>query len=88
MAGCRAVVCSPGVTDISSDRLRDRAEFDRVNGKIARGWESIGFRPYQDRVYLLSPASPELEEQRGVMRGRLAELGVSWRLAQANCAPS
>ncbi|MFD3997445.1 hypothetical protein [Streptomyces sp. NPDC058583] len=83
MAGCRAVACSPGVTDLSSDRLRNQAEWDRVNAKIARGWERIGFRFYQGTVYLLSPASLELEEQRGAMRGRLAELGASWRLAQA-----
>ncbi|MFG2978849.1 hypothetical protein ACGFYY_38410 [Streptomyces sp. NPDC048331] len=87
VAGCRAVACSPGVTDLRSDRLRDRAEFDRVNAKIARGWESVGFRSYQDRVYLLSPAWLALEEQREVMRGRLAELGLSWRLAQAGRTP-
>ncbi|WP_328486006.1 hypothetical protein [Streptomyces zaomyceticus] len=82
MAGCRAVACSPGVTDLSSDRLRNQAEWDRVNAKIARGWERIGFRFYQGTVYLLSPASLELEEQRGAMRGRLAELGASWRQAR------
>ncbi|MGW7303947.1 hypothetical protein ACWGI1_00025 [Streptomyces sp. NPDC054835] len=83
MTGCRAVVCSPGVTDLSSDRLRNRAEWDRVNAKIARGWERIGFRSYTGTVYLLSPASSELEDQRESMRGRLAALGASWRLAQA-----
>ncbi|MFE6461232.1 hypothetical protein ACFVP0_27710 [Streptomyces cinereoruber] len=88
MAGCRAVACSPGVTDLSSDRLRNQAEWDRVNAKIARGWERVGFSPYQETVYLLSPASEELEEQRGAMRGRLAELGASWRLANARCASS
>ncbi|WP_432112643.1 hypothetical protein [Streptomyces sp. S1] len=88
MAGCRAVACSPGITDLSSDRLRNQGEWDRVNAKIARGWERIGFRPYQETVYLLSPASEELEEQRGAMRGRLAELGASWRLAHACCASS
>ncbi|TCR22967.1 hypothetical protein [Streptomyces sp. BK205] len=79
MPGCRAVACSPGVTDLSSRRLTDQAEWDRVNAKIAQGWESLGFRLYRDNVYLLSPASQELEEQRGVLRGRLADLGASWR---------
>ncbi|KOG28273.1 MULTISPECIES: hypothetical protein [Streptomyces] len=74
MAGCRAVACSPGVTDLSSDRLRNQVEWDRVNAKTARGWERIGFRLYQGTVYLLSPASLELEEQRGAMRLRLAKL--------------
>ncbi|MFI9210255.1 hypothetical protein ACIGW7_19220 [Streptomyces sp. NPDC053253] len=82
MAGCRAVACSPGVTDLSSDRLRNRTEWDRVAAKIAKGWARIGFRLYQGNVYLLSPASLELEEQRAAMRGRLAELGVVWRRTQ------
>lgn len=37
MAGCRAVACSPGVTDLSGNRLKDRAEWDRVYAKIAQG---------------------------------------------------
>ncbi|MFD6033642.1 hypothetical protein ACFWHF_03770 [Streptomyces griseoincarnatus] len=60
MAGCRAVACSPGITDLSSRRLTDRTEWDRVNARIARGWESLGFRPYRDNVYLLSPTSQDL----------------------------
>ncbi|MFJ4513825.1 hypothetical protein [Streptomyces sp. NPDC088816] len=79
MAGCRAVACSPGITDLSSRRLTDRAEWDRVNARIAQGWESLGFRPYRDNVYLLSPASQDFEEQRGALRQHLAELGGSWR---------
>ncbi|MFD4178874.1 hypothetical protein [Streptomyces anulatus] len=79
MAGCRAVACSPGVTDLSSQQLTDRSEWGRVNAKIVRGWESLGFRLYRDNVYLLSPTSPDLEQARGVLRGRLAELGASWR---------
>lgn len=83
MAGCRAVACSPGVTDLSDDQLKDRAEWDRVNTQIARGWQSIGFRLYRDNIYLLSPASLELEERRGMLRMRLVELAAVWRLAQA-----
>ncbi|MER5442587.1 hypothetical protein [Streptomyces sp. NPDC002790] len=79
MPGCRAVACAPGVTDLSSQRLTDLAEWDRVNAKIAQGWESLGFRLYRDNIYLLSPASQDLEEQRGALRGRLTELGASWR---------
>ncbi|MER5443329.1 hypothetical protein [Streptomyces sp. NPDC002790] len=79
MLGCRAVACSPGVTDLSSQGLTDRSEWERVTAKIARGWESLGFRLYRDNVYLLSPASHDLEEQHGALRGRLAELGASWR---------
>ncbi|MFI7102790.1 hypothetical protein ACIBK8_25925 [Streptomyces sp. NPDC050161] len=80
MAGCRAIACSPGITDLSSQRLTDRAEWDRVNAKITQGWESLGFRLHCDNVYLLSPASQDLEEQRDALRRRLAELGASWRI--------
>ncbi|MFE2070445.1 hypothetical protein ACFXDH_50195 [Streptomyces sp. NPDC059467] len=52
-----------------------------MNAKITQGWERIGFRLYRDNVYLLSPSSQYLEDQRGVLRRRLAELGVSWRSA-------
>ncbi|MFG3384236.1 hypothetical protein [Streptomyces sp. NPDC047999] len=85
MAGCRAVACSPGITDLSDGRLKSRAEWDRVNTKIARGWERVGFRLYQGTVYLLSPASLELEAQRQALRGQFAKLGASWRLSQARC---
>ncbi|MER5822136.1 hypothetical protein ABT086_07600 [Streptomyces mirabilis] len=81
MPGCRAIACSPGIADLGSRRPMDRAEWDRVNAKITQGWERIGFRVYRDNVYLLSPSSEDLEEQRGVLRGRLAELGAFWRSA-------
>ncbi|WP_405908724.1 hypothetical protein OG742_30410 [Streptomyces sp. NBC_00828] len=79
MTGCRAVACSPGVTDISGNRLRDRAEWDRVNAQIRQGWERIGFRLYRDGAFLLSPTSQVLEEQRRVLRAQFAELGAAWR---------
>ncbi|MEU1073608.1 MULTISPECIES: hypothetical protein [unclassified Streptomyces] len=81
MPGCRAVACSPGVTDLDSRSLKNRAEWDRVNTKIAYGWKSIGFRLYRDNIYLLSTVSEDLEEQRGALRGRLVELAASWRTA-------
>ncbi|SEC19794.1 hypothetical protein SAMN05216489_00133 [Streptomyces sp. 3213] len=58
--GCRAIACSPGVTDITGNRLRDQAEWDRVNAQIRQGWERIGFRLYRDNVLLLSPTSQVL----------------------------
>ncbi|MCL7493765.1 hypothetical protein M8I34_20525 [Streptomyces sp. MCA2] len=81
MPGCRAIACAPGITDLSSHRLKDRTEWDRVNAKIAQGWERIGFRLYRDNIYLLSPASQDLEEQRSELRGRLVELGAIWKSA-------
>ncbi|MFF8918945.1 hypothetical protein ACF08M_38000 [Streptomyces sp. NPDC015032] len=83
MPGCRAIVCSPGVTDLTGARLRDQAEWERVTAKITRGWEGLGFRHHQGTVYLLSPASEVLEAQRDVLRRRLAALGASWRAAQS-----
>ncbi|WP_333745055.1 hypothetical protein [Streptomyces ardesiacus] len=79
MVGCRAIACSPGITDLSSQRLTDRCVWDRVNARIAQGWERLGFRLYRDNVYVLSPASQDLEEQRGTLRQHFAELGEIWR---------
>lgn len=79
MPGCRAVACSPGVSDISGERLRDRAECDRITERIARGWERLGFRLHKDNVFLLSPVSLVLEEQRDALRARRAELDLAWK---------
>ncbi|MFE0134054.1 hypothetical protein ACFWY6_21190 [Streptomyces sp. NPDC059037] len=84
MPGCRAVACSPGVSDLSAGGLRNEAEWDRVTAKIARGWERIGFLPYRDNVLVLSPTSLVLEEQRGQLRRRLVELGAVWSAATAH----
>ncbi|MFE0055341.1 hypothetical protein [Streptomyces sp. NPDC059003] len=81
MPGCRAVACSPGVSDLSADSLRNEAEWHRVTAKIARGWQRIGFLPYRDNVLVLSPTSLVLEEQRGRLRRRLVELGAAWSAA-------
>ncbi|ALO96730.1 hypothetical protein SHL15_5667 [Streptomyces hygroscopicus subsp. limoneus] len=78
MPGCRAVACSPGVSDLSANRLRNEAERNRVTAKIARGWKQLGFLPYRDNVFVLSPTSLVLEEQRGRLRRRLVELGAAW----------
>lgn len=78
MPGCRAVACSPGVSDLSADRLRDEAEWDRITTKIARGWERIGFLHYRENVCVLSPTSLVLEEQRGQLRRGFVELGAAW----------
>ncbi|MEN8654379.1 hypothetical protein ABCR94_28225 [Streptomyces sp. 21So2-11] len=83
MPGCRAIACSPGITDLAGKRLRDQAEWERVRARITRGWEQLGFRHHQGTVYLLSPTSQVLEEQRDVLRRRLAALGASWRAAQS-----
>ncbi|MFD9484685.1 hypothetical protein ACFWBX_11895 [Streptomyces sp. NPDC059991] len=49
-----------------------------MTAKIARGWERIGFLRYRDNVFVLSPTSLVLEEQRGQFRRRLVELGAAW----------
>lgn len=42
MAGCRAIACSPGIADLSSQRLTGQAEWDRVNAKIDQGCRGSG----------------------------------------------
>ncbi|MFE3182811.1 hypothetical protein ACFXKR_18350 [Streptomyces violascens] len=80
--GCRAVACSPGLSDIDQPPL-DRAEWDRVAARVRAGWERVGFRPYKDNILLASPADEVLEEQRAVLRAEFAELGIAWRRASA-----
>ncbi|MER6465753.1 hypothetical protein ABT278_35535 [Streptomyces sp. NPDC001228] len=71
---------TPGAaTYAGTDCTSDKAEWDRVNARIASGWENLGFRLYRDNVYLLSPTSQDLEEQRGALRRHLAGLGTFWR---------
>ncbi|MFG3282071.1 hypothetical protein [Streptomyces sp. NPDC048111] len=83
MPGCRAVACAPGVSDLSANGLRDEAEWDRITDKITRGWERIGFRPCRGGVFVLSPTSLILEEQRSQLRRRLVELAIVWRATGA-----
>ncbi|MER5561179.1 hypothetical protein ABT071_21500 [Streptomyces sp. NPDC002506] len=77
MPGCRAVVCTPGISDLGTD-IRRSDEWDRVTAKISMGWQHIGFRPYRDNVLLLSPTSLDLEEQRGHLRRQLTEPSAAW----------
>ncbi|MFJ4972492.1 hypothetical protein [Streptomyces sp. NPDC088755] len=81
MPACCAIVCSPGIADISEHLLRERTGWDRVTRKIARGREFIGFRHHLDHVFLFSPTSLVLEEQRDVLRGTAAGLAASWKAA-------
>ncbi|MEU6680964.1 hypothetical protein [Streptomyces sp. NPDC046925] len=83
MPGCRAVACSPGLSDHDREHRIDQSEWDRVLAQIAKGWERVGFRHYEDNVYLLSPASELVEEQRSVLRREFAELGAAWRASAA-----
>ncbi|MEV5979608.1 hypothetical protein [Streptomyces sp. NPDC052114] len=83
MPGCRAVACAPGVSDLGATRLRNEAEWDRVTGKIAKGWERLGFLHHRDNVFVLSPTSLVLEEQRGQLRRRLLDLGADGAAARA-----
>ncbi|MVO90260.1 hypothetical protein GPA10_37305 [Streptomyces sp. p1417] len=86
MLGARAVVCSPGVSDLSGTRLRDQGEWDRVVGKIAGGWELIGFRRFRDTLYFLSPAWPDVEEERTALRRKFLRIEAAWA-AQSSSPP-
>ncbi|MGB8947027.1 MAG: hypothetical protein WCD21_43375 [Streptomyces sp.] len=71
--------CAPGLSDYDREHRIGQAEWDRVLAQIAKGWERVGFRHYEAGVYLLSPASELVEEQRTVLRREFAELGAAWR---------
>lgn len=81
--GAVALVIAPlnrehGFGYLVARRLLDPSEWDRVTARITRGWEEIGFLSYRDNVYVLSPTSLELEEQRARQRMKFTELGTSW----------
>jgi hypothetical protein len=88
--GCRAVACSPGISDLGLDRQRtlDRAEWGRVTARIRTGWERVGFHLYRDNVHLASPADEFLHEQRAMLRADLVQLGAAWRKAAAEGSPA
>ncbi|MFD4714242.1 hypothetical protein ACFRAI_27580 [Streptomyces sp. NPDC056637] len=53
--GCCAVACEPAPTDQEFTDVDDTA-FDHARTKIAAVWESVGFRPFKNGIYLLDPA--------------------------------
>jgi GNAT superfamily N-acetyltransferase len=83
--GCRAVVCSPGVSETGGGWRPDEAEWDRVTARIAAAWERVGFAPYRDNVYLLVPADEVSEERRADLRGKFQDLCLAWREALVGC---
>ncbi|MEU7556481.1 hypothetical protein AB0B01_29865 [Streptomyces sp. NPDC044571] len=52
--GCCAVACEPAPTD--GDFGGDEPGYQAAQAKIARVWESVGFKAFNDGVYLLDPA--------------------------------
>lgn len=78
--GCRAVTCSPGISDDHGWKP-DQAEWDRVTARIAAAWERVGFTLYRDNVYLLHPATVVPEERRTALRGEFRNLCTAWREA-------
>ncbi|MFD8847666.1 hypothetical protein [Streptomyces sp. NPDC059604] len=77
--GCRAVACTPGVSDPAPDWHPDQDEWDRVAGRIAAAWRRAGFIAYRDTTYLLTPTSPEAELARDVLRTDFQDLCLLWR---------
>ncbi|MFF1716910.1 hypothetical protein [Streptomyces sp. NPDC058268] len=53
-SGCCAVACEPAPTDRDFADGDDQA-FDHARAKIATVWESVGFRPFNNGIYLLDP---------------------------------
>ncbi|MBC2901088.1 hypothetical protein [Streptomyces cupreus] len=77
--GCRAVACSPGVSEPDPDWRPDQEEWDRVTGRIRAAWKRAGFTGYRDSSYLLGPASPETESARDALRTGFQDLCLRWR---------
>ncbi|MEU7729685.1 hypothetical protein AB0B78_31300 [Streptomyces sp. NPDC040724] len=53
-AGCCAVACEPAPTD--GDFEDDEPGYQAAQARIAKVWESVGFKAFNDGVYLLDPA--------------------------------
>lgn len=81
--GCCAVAVEPGVSEWpdGDPSLLSDAENDEATAKIAALWESIGFQPFKDGVYLLDTALDDssIISQR---RKELAALGQEYRASQ------
>ncbi|MFI6149923.1 hypothetical protein [Streptomyces sp. NPDC051109] len=54
-AGCCTVACEPAPTDGDFDD--DEPGYQAAQAKIAKVWESVGFKAFNDGVYLLDPHS-------------------------------
>ncbi|MEU6350152.1 hypothetical protein ABZ896_12575 [Streptomyces sp. NPDC047072] len=77
--GCRAVACSPGISDHEDGWKPDEGEWNQVTAKIAAAWEKVGFTLFKDNVYLLSPATVVPEERRAALRTEFKSLCAAWR---------
>jgi GNAT superfamily N-acetyltransferase len=61
--GCCAVACEPAPTDREFVG-EDDAAFTEAQSKIAKVWESVGFKPFKDGIYLLDTAMQHKEDRR------------------------
>jgi GNAT superfamily N-acetyltransferase len=81
--GCRAVACSPGVSEPDDDWKPDQAEWDRVMARIAAAWGRVGFTLYRENIYLLVPATGVSEDCRTALRVEFQDLCLAWHEADA-----
>ncbi|MFJ3182566.1 hypothetical protein ACIPJN_29825 [Streptomyces sp. NPDC086796] len=84
--GCRAIACSPGISERRDGLELGEEEWERITARIVAAWESVGFRLYRDNVYLMDPASVVPEEQLSVLRAASRRLAAEWRERSAPVA--
>ena len=58
LPGCALAACAPAPTEGDLDG----AERERAVAAIARTWESLGFEPFRDGIWILDPAGRPAEE--------------------------
>ncbi|QPP05203.1 hypothetical protein G4Z16_01040 [Streptomyces bathyalis] len=69
-SGCCAVACEPAPTD--REFGDDETAFTKAQTKIAKVWESVGFEPFKNGIYLLDCAMQHLQDCRRTWQNHFA----------------
>lgn len=79
-SGCCAVAAYPAMSEYSANRDEVTEAFrEEAKRKIAALWESIGFHPFQDGVWLLDTALKEPEDRLEECRAELEALSEAYQ---------
>lgn len=71
--GCRVALCLPGPLDRTGVSAE---EYDEAVRRMQGVWKQVGFRPFDDGVWLLEPSGGTLDERLASLR---EQLGVGHR---------
>ncbi|SOD91520.1 hypothetical protein [Streptomyces sp. Ag109_G2-15] len=78
--GCCAVAAEPGMAEWPDNREEVSESYrQQARRKIAALWESIGFTPFQNGIYLLDPALRQPGELLTQKRNELLQLARAYR---------